>query len=89
MTWDDLLVIIGAIILVLSWLPQAMRIIKNKSSRDVSLYFLIIIMTGTILLIPHSYIIGDIYFTFMNISAAIAQACVIFLALHYSTQDNE
>lgn len=83
MVIDEILMSIGAIIIVLSWFPQMIKLLRTKSSRDISIPFLIIIITGTLLLIPHSIIINDIYFTLLNSCAATAAFIVLLLSIKY------
>ncbi len=80
---DELLMAIGAIIIVVSWLPQMIKLLRTKSSKDISIPFLAIIITGTVLLIPHSIIINDIYFTLLNSCAASIAFIVLLLATKY------
>ncbi|MCX6818873.1 MAG: PQ-loop domain-containing transporter [Candidatus Aenigmarchaeota archaeon] len=80
---DELLMSIGAIIIVVSWLPQMIKLLRTKSSKDISIPFLAIIITGTLLIIPHSIIINDIYFTLLNSCAASIAFIVLLLAIKY------
>jgi MtN3 and saliva related transmembrane protein len=81
---DEILMSIGAIIIVLSWVPQMIKLLRTKSSKDISIPFLITIITGTVLLIPHSIIINDIYFTLLNSCAASIAFIVLLLSIKYS-----
>ncbi|MFH0832714.1 MAG: PQ-loop domain-containing transporter [Candidatus Aenigmatarchaeota archaeon] len=80
---DELLMSVGAIIIVVSWFPQIIKLWKTKSSRDISIPFLVTIIAGTIMVIPHSIIINDIYFSLMNISATTAAIVALILAIKY------
>ncbi len=80
---DEILMSVGAVIIVVSWLPQIIKLMRTKSSKDISIPFLIIIIAGTLLLIPHSIIINDIYFTLLNISAASAAFIALLLSIKY------
>lgn len=80
---DELLMSLGAIIIVVSWFPQIIKLWKTKSSKDISIPFLVTIIFGTVILIPHSIVIKDIYFTLMNIFASSAAFIALILALKY------
>jgi len=80
---DEILMSVGAFIIVLSWFPQLIKLLKRKSSADISIPFLITIITGTVLLIPHSIVINDIYFILLNTTASIIAFIVLVLAIKY------
>ncbi len=75
--------IVGAVLIVISWLPQIIRLIKTKSSKEFSLNFLFIILLGSILLSIYSASIKDAIFTILNTIAAIDTLVVLILVLHY------
>ena len=83
MILDEVLMLIGAIMIVVSWSPQLIKILKTKNSRNISIPFLVMLITGMILLIPHSIAISDIYFTYLNISAATIASAVLILSIKY------
>ena len=84
----ELLGIFGGIVIVLSWIPQMVRIIKNKKSEDVSIIFLIVILIGTISLLFYSVWIKDLIYTLINLFAAIDIIVVIALALYYGPRSS-
>ena len=79
----ELLGVFGGIIIVLSWIPQMIRIIKNKKAEDISVSFLIIILIGTVSLLLYSIWIKDLIYTLINLFAAIDVIIVIALSIYY------
>ena len=73
----------GAIIIIASWLPQIIKILRTKSSRDISIPFLIILLIGTVMMIPHSFVINDIYFMLLGMAAGTAAFIVLILTIKY------
>ena len=80
---DEALMSVGAIMIVISWLPQLIKLLRTKSSKDLSMPFLIVIITGTLFMVPHSIVINDIYFTSLNIVASIVATTVLIFSIKY------
>lgn len=87
--WDEYAIIIGGILIISSWIPQIIKLIRTRSSKDISLIFLMIITSGTILLIPHSIIINDIFFIVLNSTAASIAFVTLLLAWYYRKNKSE
>ena len=75
--------ILGGIIIILSWFPQIAKVIKNKSSKDISFNFLGIILLGTIFLLIYSIYIKDKIYTAINAIAALDVIVLIVIAYKY------
>ena len=80
---DELLVSIGGIIIIVAWIPQLIKILRTKSSKDISKTFLIIIIIGTIMLIPHAVMLNDIYYILIYSIAAFVAILVLIAAIYY------
>jgi uncharacterized protein with PQ loop repeat len=80
---DNIAVSIGGILIVSSWLPQITKLLKTKSSKDISLKFLLVVTLGTLFLIPHSFIIEDIFFIIINCAAGSISFTTLMLARYY------
>lgn len=80
---EEFAVVIGSILIISSWFPQIMKLLRSKSSEDISLMFLLVISVGTLLLVPHSFAINDLFFIILNSSAGGIAAFTLLLAWHY------
>ncbi len=80
---DELLMIMGSFIIIASWFPQIIKILRTRSSRDISIPFLIILLTGTVMMIPHSFVINDIYFMALGLAGGTAAFIVLLLTIKY------
>jgi uncharacterized protein with PQ loop repeat len=80
---EEIAVVAGSIMIIASWFPQIIRLLKMKSSEDLSLTFLSVISVGTLLLVPHSFAINDVFFMVLNSSAGGIAALTLLLAWHY------
>jgi uncharacterized protein with PQ loop repeat len=86
---DNIAVSIGGILIVSSWLPQIAKLLKTKSSKDISLKFLLIVTLGTLLLIPHSFAIEDTFFIIINCSAGSISFTTLMLARYYRNKEKQ
>ena len=75
--------IIGGFIVVSSYLPQIIKLIKTKSSRDISSLFVFFIMLGTLFLMIYSFYISDTIFIIINATASTMAAIVLILSVLY------
>ncbi len=74
---------IGALCLGFSYLPQIFKLLKSKSSRDVSNLFILFILFGSILLTSYSIYIEDIVFIVLNGTASTNAGIVLVLSVFY------
>ena len=84
----ELLGIFGGIIIILSWIPQMIRVMKNKKAEDISIIFLFIMFVGTLSLLFYSIYIKDLIFTLINLFASINVLIVIALVFYYSLRSS-
>ena len=75
--------IFGGAIVVSSYLPQIIKLIKTKSSDDISSLFVFFIMLGTLFLGFYSFFINDFIYIAINSIACTFAAIVLFLSLFY------
>jgi MtN3 and saliva related transmembrane protein len=75
--------IFGGAIVVSSYLPQIVKLIKTKSSKDISSLFVFFIMLGTLFLGVYSFSINDFIYMIINTIASSFAAIVLFLSLFY------
>jgi MtN3 and saliva related transmembrane protein len=75
--------IIGSILLSLAFLPQAYRLLSTKHARDISAYYVLILVSGSFCLTVYGFGIRDpIVFT-LNLYATLANAELLLLKLYY------
>lgn len=79
----EFLGIIGGTIVVASWYPQMYRLLKFKSSKDISIPFTIIVAMGTLILAIYAYFIPDLIYVLINLAAATNQIIITILAIRY------
>ncbi len=74
-------VIAGGLILSASWIPQIYKTLRTKSSKDLSIPFLAAASVGTLLLVPYSFYIHDVFFIFVNFFAGLLAAIALVVAI--------
>ena len=79
----EFLGIIGGTIVVASWYPQMYRLLKFKSSKDISIPFTIIVAMGTLILAIYAYFIPDLIYVLINLAVATNQIIITILAIRY------
>lgn len=62
---------IGAVLILLAWLPETYRTIKSKNVEALDIKFLITYIVGSFLLAFYSIQIGDMPFTILNSTIAL------------------
>lgn len=85
--FDEILVVVGGLILTGSWLPQIVKTLRTKSSRDLSIPTLGAASAGSLLLVPYSVLINDVFFIFVNLFAGLFPAVALCIALLYRDTD--
>ena len=74
--------IIGLVLIASAWIPQILKMIKEKKSH-VSIIFPILYSVGSIALVIHSIIINDLVFIILNSVAGFMGILGLFFALKY------
>lgn len=80
---DKIMVVLGGVILTGSWIPQIIKVLRTRSSRDLSIPFLIAASSGTLLLVPYSILINDTFFILVNLFAGLFAAATLIAALFF------
>jgi len=73
--------VIGAVLLLIAWIPETYRTIKSKDASAIDLRFLAIYVIGSSLLAFYSYQINDIVFTALNSFIALMSMVELDLVL--------
>lgn len=79
--WVEGIGIIAACLTTLSFLPQALRIWRLGSARDVSLTMYLMMFAGQIMWLTYGVVIGSASLIFSNISALMLVGSVLLLKL--------
>ena len=79
--WVEAIGITAACLTTLSFLPQALRIWKLGSARDVSLTMYLMMFAGQIMWLTYGVVIGSASLIFSNISALVLVGSVLLLKL--------
>lgn len=79
--WVEAIGIIAACLTTLSFLPQAWRIWRLRSARDVSLVMYLMMFAGQIMWLTYGVVIGSASLIFANITALMLVGSVLFLKL--------
>ena len=79
----------GAIFLPLFNIPLIVRIIKRKSSRDISLWWAIGVWVGIIMMAPAGLTSQDIVWRTFNYTNVVLFTCVVIATLKYRKGQND
>jgi MtN3 and saliva related transmembrane protein len=79
----EFLGITGSLIICGSVIPQVIRTYRTKSAHDLSITYLITLMTGLILLTVYSVYIRDLVFIFGNVLSILSIGILIGLWRRY------
>ncbi len=79
----EFLGITGSLIICGSVIPQVIRTYRTKSARDLSITYLITLMTGIIMLTVYSVYIMDLVFIFGNVLSILSIGILICLWIRY------
>jgi MtN3 and saliva related transmembrane protein len=77
---------IGSLIICISALPQIVKTYRTKKANDISISYLIILMSGMTLTMIYSLYVGDLVFIFGNSLSVLTTGVLIFLCLRYRNQ---
>ncbi len=78
--------IIGSVLLSFAFLPQCYRLLKTKSARDISAYYVLILVSGSFCLTVYGYGIRDSIVFILNLYATLANAELLLLKLYYDSK---
>ena len=83
MFWD-IVGILAALCVVVSYMPQVVRSFKTKQMDDISLPFLLIIAFGVFLWIMYGTYLGDALFIYANICILCMSLSLVLMKIKYS-----
>lgn len=83
MDFIQLLGMVGAIVMPLWNIPLIMRIIKRRSSADISLWWALGVWACIILMVPAGVVSDDVVLKTFSIINLALFSCVVFIVLIY------
>ena len=83
MSFIQVLGLVGAVAMPLWNIPLIMRIIKRRSSEDISLWWALGVWTCIILMAPAGFVSEDVVLKMFSIVNLIFFSCVVFTVLMY------
>lgn len=75
--------IFGSILLAGAFLPQCYRILSTKSARDISIYYLLVLVTGSLCITAYGYGIRDLIVFTLNLYATLCNVELTLLKVYY------
>jgi MtN3 and saliva related transmembrane protein len=84
----DTIGIVGGILIILSLLPQLLLLIRNKSSKDISILTYSILFIAQILWMTYGFLKNDYQVLFTNLISGIITVFIIIFACYYRYKDN-
>ncbi len=80
---------IGALFILLAWVPETYRTIKSKNLEALDIRFFLLYMCGTSTLIYYSFLIKDNVFILLNSAILVVQItefCIVFYKKYFKYQ---
>jgi MtN3 and saliva related transmembrane protein len=81
--------IVAGIFTSASLLPQLAKLIKTKRAEDISLFFLILLLTGVGLWVWYGFIRNDIPIIVTNSFSFLVNVTMIVLGVHYKNETSK
>jgi len=79
--WFEAIGLVAACLTTFSFLPQAVRIFRSRSARDVSLVMYLMMATGTVLWLTYGLLIGSASLIFANLTGLLMVGSVLVLKI--------
>ncbi len=83
MKWMTIIGLTAAALTTFSFLPQALKIIKTKHTKDLSLGMYLVFSTGVVLWLVYGILIRDIPVIVANLITAIFTITILVLKIRY------
>jgi len=81
--WTTLIGLIAAICTTSSFLPQVIKILRSKRTKDVSLLMYAILTTGLLLWLIYGFILKDFPLILANTISLTLSLCVLLLKIRH------
>lgn len=83
----ELIGIAAGICTAISLLPQLIKIIREKEARNISLFYLVILMAGLALWIWYGILRKDLPIIVTNVTSIVLNVAIIILGIRYKRKD--
>ncbi len=83
----DILSSVAIVIFIISALPQIIKLLKNKTARDISLWMSLLIAAGNLLMLIRAIVINDVFFTVNYALQLSLWLTIIVLILKYQDRN--
>lgn len=81
--WTTMIGLIAAVCTTCSFLPQVIKILQSKRTRDVSLMMYAVLSTGLFLWLVYGFILNDIPLIVANSISFTLSMCVLVLKIRH------
>ncbi len=81
--------IIGSVLLSFAFIPQCYRMLSTKSARDISAYYVMILVAGSFCLTIYGYGIRDLIVFILNLYATLANSELLLLKIYYDSKEKK
>jgi MtN3 and saliva related transmembrane protein len=75
--------IIGSVLISFAFLPQCYRMLSTRSARDISAYYIMVLVAGSFCLTVYGYGIRDVIVFILNLYATLANSELLLLKIYY------
>jgi MtN3 and saliva related transmembrane protein len=80
---SEIIGLIGMVLIVAAIYPQVFRLYRRKSSEDISVFLLVIMLTGSCFLITYAFIINSLTYKLLEIFFAAHLFITLILVIKY------
>ena len=83
----ELIGIAAGICTAISLLPQLIKIIREKEARNISLFYLVILLAGLALWVWYGILREDLPIIATNVTSIVLNVAIIILGIRYKRKD--
>lgn len=79
--FSDIIGALATIVLVIGYIPQTVRTLRTRSTKDIAGASFILLSIGALLFMIHGFIVGDYYVVVANLLAASMSLTVVAVTI--------
>jgi MtN3 and saliva related transmembrane protein len=84
----ELIGIAAGVCTAISLLPQLIKIIREKEARNISLFYLVILLAGLLLWIWYGILREDLPIIVTNVTSIVLNVAIIILGIRYKRKES-
>lgn len=84
-TYIDIIGVIAGLLIIISFIPQLVTIIKNKSAKDISVLMYIILLVAQILWMVYGILKNDLQIIITNTVTSFITVLIICCSLYFNS----